>query len=135
MKKLIISALAALALLFGVTSCSGDLHDNEAPSELYIIGTISGNSWSKGVKMTTVSTGVYEITTGIAANAQVKFIDVENPGNNWVNVTLDKGDSSTSSGNYELDNDSAGTYKITFDITTDTITYEKKKDIPSKVLL
>lgn len=28
MKKLIISALAALALLFGVTSCSGDLHDD-----------------------------------------------------------------------------------------------------------
>ncbi len=28
MKKLIISALAALALVFGVTSCSGDLHDD-----------------------------------------------------------------------------------------------------------
>ena len=37
MKKLITGAVAALALLFGFASCSGDLHDNDV-QPLYIVG-------------------------------------------------------------------------------------------------
>ena len=42
MKKMIISAVAALALLFGFASCSGDLHDMAAPDKLYIVGDMDG---------------------------------------------------------------------------------------------
>ena len=41
MKKLITGAVAALALLFGFASCSGDLHDDEALQLPYIIGDMN----------------------------------------------------------------------------------------------
>ena len=43
MKKLITSAVAALALLFGLASCSGDLHDEEMPKHEPV--TIDGAAW------------------------------------------------------------------------------------------
>ena len=43
MKKLITGALAALALLFGFASCSGDLHDEEMPKHEPV--TIDGAAW------------------------------------------------------------------------------------------
>ncbi len=43
MKKLITSAVAALALLFGFTSCSGDLHDAEMPKHEPV--KIDGAAW------------------------------------------------------------------------------------------
>lgn len=43
MKKLITSAVAALALLFGFASCSGDLHDAEMPKHEPV--TIDGAAW------------------------------------------------------------------------------------------
>lgn len=43
MKKLITSAVAALALLFGFASCSGDLHDEEMPKHEPV--TIDGAAW------------------------------------------------------------------------------------------
>ena len=43
MKKLITGAVAALALLFGFASCSGDLHDDEALQLPYIIGDMNGD--------------------------------------------------------------------------------------------
>lgn len=43
MKKLITSAVAALALLFGFVSCSGDLHDAEMPKHEPV--TIDGAAW------------------------------------------------------------------------------------------
>lgn len=46
MKKLITSAVAALALLFGFASCSGDLHDAEMPKpEQHEPVTIDGAAW------------------------------------------------------------------------------------------
>ncbi len=61
MKKLIISALAAAALLFGFASCSGDLHDTPVEDttilrDAGIIGTI--NNWS-AEKMTKVNDTTY----------------------------------------------------------------------------
>ena len=52
MKKLIISAIAAVSLLFGFASCSGDLHDDEKrPIDLsggyYLIGSMTG--WKNDV--------------------------------------------------------------------------------------
>ena len=41
MKKLIISAIAAVSLLFGFASCSGDLHDEEVPK----CEPLDGASW------------------------------------------------------------------------------------------
>ncbi len=43
MKKLIISAIAAVSLLFGFASCSGDLHDEEVPKHEPV--TIDGAAW------------------------------------------------------------------------------------------
>ena len=43
MKKLITGAVAALALLFGFASCSGDLHDKEMPKHEPV--TIDGAAW------------------------------------------------------------------------------------------
>mgnify|MGYP004567458753 CR=1 FL=1 len=43
MKKLITGAVAALALLFGFASCSGDLHDEEMPKHEPV--TIDGAAW------------------------------------------------------------------------------------------
>ena len=58
MKKLIISAIAAAALLFGFASCSGDLHDDEALQLPFIIGDMDG----AGTDMTTVSGNVSTYT-------------------------------------------------------------------------
>lgn len=58
MKKLIISAIAAAALLFGFASCSGDLHDDEALQLPFIIGDMNG----AGTDMTTVSGNVSTYT-------------------------------------------------------------------------
>ena len=66
MKK-ILSVFAAAAVLFGFASCNGDLHDDIAPEQMYIIGALSSSTWDKTEPMTTVSTGVYTITTEFSA--------------------------------------------------------------------
>lgn len=58
MKKLITGALAALALLFGFASCSGDLHDDEALQLPYIIGDMNGD----GTDMTSVNGNISTYT-------------------------------------------------------------------------
>lgn len=55
MKKLIFSALAAAALLFGFASCSGDLHDSEQLQMTRIIGDMDG---SGNAAMTTIDGNV-----------------------------------------------------------------------------
>lgn len=74
MKKLIISAVAAVSLLFGFASCSGDLHDTPVEDttilkEAAIIGTI--NSWSPE-KMTKVNDTTY-IYKFIASDSTEQF--------------------------------------------------------------
>ena len=58
MKKLITGAVAALALLFGFASCSGDLHDDEALQLPYIIGDMNGD----GTDMTSVNGNISTYT-------------------------------------------------------------------------
>ena len=68
MKKLIISALAAAALLFGFASCSGDLHDSEQLQMTGIIGDMDGSGTAK---MTTIDGNVstYKFTYNSSWNA------------------------------------------------------------------
>lgn len=67
MKKLITGAVAALALLFGFASCSGDLHDDEPLQLPYIIGDMHG----EGTNMTSVNGNVssYTFTYNASWNA------------------------------------------------------------------
>ena len=58
MKKLITGAVAALALLFGFASCSGDLHDDEALQLPYIIGDMD----VAGTDMTSVNGNISTYT-------------------------------------------------------------------------
>ena len=53
MKKLLLSAITALAFLFGFASCSGDLHDVGTTdiSQLYVKGTLPGLTWDDDVKI------------------------------------------------------------------------------------
>ncbi len=64
MKKLITGAVAALALLFGFASCSGDLHDDEALQLPYIIGDMNGD----GTDMTSVNGNISTYTFTYDAN-------------------------------------------------------------------
>ena len=58
MKKLLTGAVAALALLFGFASCSGDLHDAEPLQLPYIIGDMNGD----GTDVTSVNGNVSTYT-------------------------------------------------------------------------
>lgn len=69
MKKLIISAITAAALLFGFASCSGDLHDDEARIIDLSAGGAPGDfdepaNWSEKQPWTTadVKTGTYTLS-------------------------------------------------------------------------
>ena len=81
MKKLITGAVAALALLFGFASCSGDLHDNDV-QPLYIVGLQPGNgrkaftvvdSTTQELKFTyKYNAGNLDLTTGYEFSAWSK---------------------------------------------------------------
>ena len=87
MKKLL-SVFAAAAVLFGFASCSGDLHDDIAPEQMYLIGALSSSTWDKTEPMTTVSTGVYTITTEFLANSEFKLIKVADKGGDSDQTTV-----------------------------------------------
>lgn len=126
MKKLIISTLAAAALLFGFASCSGDLHDDVAPEELYIIGALKSSTWDKTEKMTKKSTGVFEIETALEANAQFKFILVADKGDDsWSAAQSQYGSDGFSTNgqakNFEAKNDKEGVYTVNYNAMTGAI--------------
>ena len=87
MKKLIISAIAAVSLLFGFASCSGDLHDDEKrPIDLsggyYLVGSM--NSWSNTAADViafekTETAGSYKVPFR-ADSTKVNFAFVPTPG-------------------------------------------------------
>lgn len=126
MKKLIASVIAAAALLLGFASCSGDLHDNVAPEELYIIGALKSSTWDQTEKMTKKATGVFEIETSLPAKSEFKFI-----------LVADKGDSSWSAAqsqfgsdgfntngnatNFKAENDKEGIFTINYNTMTGVI--------------
>ena len=135
MKK-ILSVFAAAAVLFGFASCSGDLHDDIAPEQMYLIGALSSSTWDKTEPMTTVSTGVYTITTEFLANSEFKLIKVADKGGDSWPAAQDQwgSDGFSSNGaaaNFKLGNSAAGKYKITVNIMTNSLEVENANTVIS----
>lgn len=135
MKKLL-SVFAAAAVLFGFASCSGDLHDDIAPEQMYLIGALSSSSWDKTEPMTTVSTGVYTITTDFLAESEFKLIKVADKGDSSWSAAQDQwgSDGFSSAGgaaNFKLGNSAAGKYKITVNIMTNSLEVENANTVIS----
>ena len=135
MKK-ILSVFAAAALLFGFASCNGDLHDDIAPEQMYIIGALSSSTWDKTEPMTTVSTGVYTITTEFSAESEFKLIKVADKGDSSWSAAQDQwgsdGFSSTGgAANFKLGNSAAGKYKVTVNIMTNSLEVENANTVIS----
>ena len=139
MKK-IISVFAAAAVLFGFASCNGDLHDDIAPEQMYIIGALSSSTWDKTEPMTTVSTGVYTITTEFSAESEFKLIKVADKGDSSWSAAQDQwgsdGFSSTGgAANFKLGNSAAGKYKVTVNIMTNSLEVENANTIISGTIV
>ncbi len=139
MKK-ILSVFAAAAVLFGFASCNGDLHDDIAPEQMYIIGALSSSTWDKTEPMTTVSTGVYTITTDFSAESEFKLIKVADKGNSSWDKAQDQwgsdGFSSTGgAANFKLGNSAAGKYKVTVNIMTSSLEVENANTIISGTIV
>lgn len=139
MKK-ILSVFAAAAVLFGFASCSGDLHDDIAPEQMYLIGALSSSSWDKTEPMTTVSTGVYTITTEFLAESEFKLIKVADKGDSSWSAAQDQwgSDGFSSAGgaaNFKLGNSAAGKYKITVNIMTNSLEVENANTVISGTLV
>ena len=135
MKKLL-SVFAAAAVLFGFASCNGDLHDDIAPEQMYIIGALSSSTWDKTEPMTTVSTGVYTITTEFSAESEFKLIKVADKGDSSWSAAQDQwgSDGFSSAGgaaNFKLGNSAAGKYKVTVNIMTNSLEVENANTVIS----
>ena len=135
MKK-ILSVFAAAAVLFGFASCNGDLHADIAPEQMYIIGALSSSTWDKTEPMTTVSTGVYTITTEFLANSEFKLIKVaDKGGDSWPAAQdqwgSDRFSSEGAAANFKLGNSAAGKYKITANIMTNSLEVENANTVIS----
>ena len=82
MKKILISVIASAALLFGLASCSGDLHDalETDVSTLQIRGDLPGASWD-GVDLKKESDGSYSFS--FLATTKTGHFAFTEKGNNW----------------------------------------------------
>lgn len=89
MKKLITSAIAATALLFGFAGCSNDLHDVEntpytnSAGAVYILGGISSSTMERSVKSTEATfddTKSYKVTLDKDGKAKFTFTYSGNDG-------------------------------------------------------
>lgn len=89
MKKLITGAVAALALLFGFASCSGDLHDVEntpytnATGKVYFLGGISASTMNSDVEATKkafADTQSYEVPI---EDGKIKFSFTYSGSDSW----------------------------------------------------
>lgn len=76
MKKIIIGAVAALALLFGFASCSGDLHDNDVQPL-----TVTGLCGTAVVPMELVNAdgSLQKLTFKVSEDTKLKSLDPKNP--------------------------------------------------------
>lgn len=90
MKKLITGAVAALALLFGFASCSGDLHDVEntpytnATGKVYFLGGISASTMNSDVEATKkafADTQSYEVP--IIEDGKIRFSFTYSGSDSW----------------------------------------------------
>ncbi|MCR5754018.1 MAG: hypothetical protein K6G30_04280 [Acetatifactor sp.] len=73
MKKILTSVFAAAALLFGLASCSGDLHDKELGNPLNLdgynlVGSMSGWDNSKALPITNVTGVEFKYTVNFTAS-------------------------------------------------------------------
>ena len=89
MKKLIMSAIAAAALLFGFASCAGDLHDVEntpytnATGKVYFLGGISNSTMEASVEATKKAfddTQSYEVQM---TDGKIKFTFTYSGSDGW----------------------------------------------------
>lgn len=139
MKKILTSVIAAAALLFGMTSCNGVLHDgmDAAPETLYIIGgaTVGGWAGAENQKMTKNGTA-FSIEIELSAG-EFKFV-TNNPiaMDNWKNVKMQYGSDGAGSNQKSWKNETPGKYTVTYDLATEslsTISLNTKLDDTLKV--
>lgn len=139
MKKILTSVIAAAALLFGMTSCNGVLHDgmDAVPETLYIIGGATAGGWAgaDNQKMTKNGTA-FSIDIELSAG-EFKFV-TNNPiaMDNWTNVKMQYGSDGAGSDQKSWKNETPGKYTVTYDLATEslsTISLSTKLDDTFKV--
>lgn len=124
MKKILTSVIAAAALLFGMTSCNGVLHDgmDAFPETLYIIGgaTVGGWAGADNQKMTKNGTA-FSIDIELSAG-EFKFV-TNNPKamNDWSNVEKQYGSDGAGSNQKSWKNETPGKYTVTYDLATESL--------------
>ena len=124
MKKILTSVIAAAALLFGMTSCNGVLHDgmDAAPETLYIIGGATAGGWAgaDNQKMTKNGTA-FSIDIELSAG-EFKFV-TNNPikKDNWTNVKMQYGSDGAGSNQKSWKNETPGKYTVTYDLATESL--------------
>lgn len=124
MKKILTSVIGAAALLFGMTSCNGVLHDgmDAVPETLYIIGGATAGGWAgaDNQKMTKNGTA-FSIDIELSAG-EFKFV-TNNPiaMNNWTNVKMQYGSDGAGSNQKSWKNETPGKYTVTYDLATESL--------------
>ena len=139
MKKILTSVIAAAALLFGMTSCNGVLHDgmDAVPETLYIIGGATAGGWAgAGNQKMTKNGTAFSIEIELSAG-EFKFV-TDNPiaEDNWTNVKMQYGLDGAGSNQKSWKNETPGKYTVTYDLATEslsTISLSTKLDDTFKV--
>lgn len=139
MKKILTSVIAAAALLFGMTSCNGVLHDgmDDVPDTLYIIGGATAGGWAgaDNQKMTKNGTA-FSIDIELSAG-EFKFVtNNPNKADDWSNVKMQYGSDGAGSNQKSWKNETPGKYTVTYDLATEslsTISLSTKLDDVFKV--
>lgn len=139
MKKILTSVIAAAALLFGMTSCNGVLHDgmDAVPETLYIIGGATAGGWAGADKQKMTKNGTaFSIDIELSAG-EFKFV-TNNPiaMDDWKNVKMQYGSDGAGSNQKSWKNETPGKYTVTYDLATEslsTISLSTKLDDTFKV--
>lgn len=124
MKKILTSVIAAAALLFGMTSCNGVLHDgmDAVPETIYIIGGATAGGWAgaDNQKMTKNGTA-FSIDIELSAG-EFKFV-TNNPkkADDWSNVKMQYGSDGAGSDQKSWKNETPGKYTVTYDLATESL--------------
>lgn len=139
MKKILTSVIAAAALLFGMTSCNGVLHDgmDAVPETLYIIGGATAGGWAGADNQKMTKNGTAFSTDIELSAGEFKFV-TNNPiaMDNWTNVKMQYGSDGAGSNQKSWKNETPGKYTVTYDLATgslSTISLSTKLDDTFKV--
>lgn len=124
MKKILTSVIAAAALLFGMTSCNGVLHDgmDDVPDTLYIIGGATPGGWAGSDKQKMTKNGTaFSIDIELSAG-EFKFV-TNNPiaMDNWTNVKMQYGSDGAGSNQKSWKNETPGKYTVTYDLAKESL--------------